>query len=124
MSLSFASSFITKNLQVSATSAGGSADVIYTVPKNTQALILKIMISNGGAAAKQIYVQWYDSSTTTYFTLISALSVAANSFTNIISNDLITIHSEDKIVVYMEAGATLFATVTAEQFVTANKIVS
>tara|TARA_X000001388_G_C2223127_1_gene120055 strand:+ start:70 stop:444 length:375 start_codon:yes stop_codon:yes gene_type:complete len=110
------SKFTTASVSVASTSADASATLLYTCPANYTSIIRYVFISNATGSAKQIYIQWYDSSSTTYFTVANAVSVAANSTFELIAGGLLALHGNDTIRVYKEAGATFNATLSTEEF--------
>ena len=68
----------TKNRTVGKLLTTSNAD-IYTVPDNHEAEIDSIHICNESGSSVTVSLDWYDSQTTTFFTLTEALSLAANS---------------------------------------------
>ena len=68
----------TKNRTVGKLLTTANAD-IYTVPDNHESGIDSIHICNESGSSATVSLDWYDSQTTTFFTLTEALSLAANS---------------------------------------------
>ena len=68
----------TKNSTVGKLLTTSNAD-IYTVPSNYEAEIDSIHICNEHSGSVTVSLDWYDSQSTTYFTLTEALSIAGHS---------------------------------------------
>ncbi len=110
------SKFTTENKTVTSTSAGASADVVYTVPDNHSAIVRFLHLSNGTASTKKAHIQIYHNDTTSYFTVVNGLSMTANTTHNVVSGNFITLHQKDKIVSYIESGMTLDVTISIEEY--------
>ncbi len=82
------SKFTTENKTVTSTSAGASADVVYTVPDNHSAIVRFLHLSNGTASTKKAHIQIYHNDTTSYFTVVNGLSMTANTTHNVVSGNL------------------------------------
>ena len=111
----------TSNATISATSADGSATVVYTCPNNHDVTVDLILLSNNNSGAKKINVQWYDLSATTYYHILKAHSIAANSTYNVLDNSLLHLHAGDKLVLYAETTNTIEATISVKEYFSPNK---
>ena len=90
---------------------------LYTVPTNYHSEILSIFISNENGSARTVSMDWYDLASTTYFTMLEAVSVAANSYTRIVDSPLFLV-SGDKIRGLASAGTSVTVTLhVKEEFV-------
>ena len=56
---------------------------IYTAPNRFEANIESIIISNASAAAVKVSLDWYDSASSTFFTITELLAMAPNSMVQI-----------------------------------------
>jgi|LULW01.1.fsa_nt_gb hypothetical protein len=110
------SKFTTENKTVTSTSAGASADVVYTVPDNHSAIVRFLHLSNGTASTKKAHIQIYHNDTTSYFTVVNGLSMTANTTHNVVSGNFITLHQKDKIVAFIESSMTLDVTISVEEY--------
>jgi len=105
---------------IAATAAGDSATVVYTCPTNHDATVDLILLSNNNAGAKKIYMQWYDLSSTTYYYVLKAHSIAANSTYNVLNSGVLHLHSGDKLVLYGETTNTIEATISVKEYFNPN----
>lgn len=88
---------------ITSTSTGSSADVIYTCPANFVSLIRFLHISNGDAQ-KKVAIQWYDKSADAYHYIVHDFNQDANSLTEVIQGGgYIALEAGDKIVAYQES---------------------
>ena len=106
---------------VAATAAGASATVVYTCPTNHDATVDLILLSNNNAGAKKIYMQWYDLSSTTYYYVLKAHSIAANSTYNVLGSGVLHLHSGDKLVLYGETTNTVEASISTKEYFNPNR---
>ena len=75
----------TEGSTITSTSAGASADVVYTVPTNYSAIIKFLHLSNGTSSAKKASVQIFDASSSSYKFIVNALSMSANTGHDVVS---------------------------------------
>ena len=108
--------FTTEGKTVTATAAGASSDVVYTVPPNHSAIIKFLHLSNGTNSTKKVYVQFYHVDDTSYHYIINGLAMAGNSVHDVISGNDMSLHQGDKIVAYAEAGTTLDVTISVQEY--------
>jgi len=118
VALPFNTFFESKN--ITATSGGASADVVYTVPPNHDCVITFMHISNGGSATANGTIQVYTVSDTTYHHLVDDKSIAGNDVYNVVNADRIYLHAGDKIVAFDGAGE-LEITVSGEEHYNPNR---
>jgi hypothetical protein len=108
--------YITKTVVVASTSAGAASDTIYTVPSRYIAHLSFLMVSNGGATSKKVYIQRKLGGTSTYETIIDAMIIQANNTLTVLDGSKLCLNGTDEIKVYMEAGSTLKVTISATEF--------
>ena len=106
----------TEGSTITSTSAGASADVVYTVPTNYSAVIKFLHLSNGTASAKKASVQIFDASSSSYKFLVNALSMSANTVHDVVAGNDLALHQGDKIVAFIEAGMTLDIVVSVQEY--------
>lgn len=108
--------FKTEGLSVTSTSADGSADVLYTVPRNYSSEIKFLHLSNGTNSSKKAYVQFYHDDDSTYYYIANGLSMDGHSVVDLTGQTFFHLHQNDKIVVYKQSGMTLDVVVSIEEF--------
>jgi len=106
---------------IAATAADGSATVVYTCPNNHDVTVDLILLSNNNAAAKKINIQLYDLSATTYYYILKAHSIAANSTYNVLDSSVLHLHAGDKLVLHGETTNTIEATISVKEYFSPNK---
>ena len=100
---------------------GTGATALYTVPANHAAAIRHLSLNNNNSAAKKITVQYYDSKAARYYFLTEDLSIAANSFVNVIDGNFISLNANDKIVLSAETAGTISALISVEEYYDPNR---
>jgi len=110
------SKFTTEGKTITSTSAGASADVIYTVPNNYSAIVRFLHLSNGTANNKKAYVQFYHQDDDTYHYIANGLAMDANSVFDLTNGNYFNLHAGDKIVAYIETGMTLDVMISVEEY--------
>jgi hypothetical protein len=94
-----AGKFVTKGLNVTSTSAGASAQVIYTCPPRFNANVNFFHVASHTNNNQGITVEWYHVETTTYHKLLNAFVMANNSSHEVGGAGAhIALHPGDKIV--------------------------
>ena len=108
--------FITAAKDLSATSGGSSADVIYTCPNNCIALIRFLHVSNGSGNNKKYSLQWYEKDTTTYHFIVDDHSLSANTLEEVIDGGgYLALKAGDKIVGHKETGGDFHIILSGEE---------
>tara|TARA_R100001460_G_scaffold32344_3_gene63417 strand:+ start:354 stop:713 length:360 start_codon:yes stop_codon:yes gene_type:complete len=107
---------VTKSLTVSATAAGASADVLYTVPPAFDSEVQLLQVINGNSADKNLTIQWFDSSTNTYSNVINDKTVTAKSVYRVIEGDTLYLHSGDKLVCHDAASGGCQVLLSTKEF--------
>lgn len=108
--------FKTEGLSVTSTSADGSANVLYTVPRNYSSEIKFLHLSNGTNSTKKAYVQFYHADDSSYYYIANGLSMSGHSVVDLTGQTFFHLHQNDKIVIYKESGMTLDVVVSIEEF--------
>ena len=108
--------YFTKAKNLSATSGGASGDVIYTCPNNFISLVKLIFVSNGATGAKKYSLQWYESATTTYHSIVDEVSLAASTNEKVIEGGaFIALAAGDKIVGFEESSSDFHVILSGEE---------
>ena len=100
---------------------GTGGTVIYTVPTRHAAVVKHLSFSNNNSGAKKISAQYYDSDASAYYFIVQELSMAANSFTNIVDGNSISLNASDKIVLTAETSGTISALISVNEFFDPNR---
>jgi len=85
----------TKNRTVGFELTTSNAD-IYTVPSNYEAEVDSIFISNASGSKVTFSLDWYDSQSTTYYTIAETVELLANSMMQI-NDDPFWLFKNDKL---------------------------
>lgn len=101
--------------------AGTGGTVIYTVPPRHAAVVKHLSFSNNNSGAKKISAQYYDSKAAAYYYIVQDLSMAANSFTNIVDGNSISLNANDKILLTAETAGTISALISVDELFDPNR---
>lgn len=108
--------FFTKSVDLSATTGGASADVLYTCPNHFVALVKFLHVSNGSSNNKTYTMQWYEASSNTYYYIVDQHSLSANSLEDIVQGGgYIALNAGDKLVAFEEAGSDFHIVLSGEE---------
>ena len=110
-----ASKYFTKAKTLTATAGGASGDVVYTCPNFHTSLITFLNVSNGATSAKKYSIQWYESTTTTYHTIVDAVSLIASANEDVLSSGFIALSPGDKIIGFQESSLDFHITISGEE---------
>ena len=111
---------VSESVTVSSTSAGASADVLYTCPANHDAVVEYLAASNGGTSSQKITIEFYHNDDTTYHPLAKAHAVAGNDSYHLITSNRFYLHASDKIVCSKDGG-TFDVTISVREFYNPNR---
>lgn len=106
---------VTKSVNITATSGGASANILYTVPNFHDATVEFLHISNGASSTDSVSIQWYHKENNAYYTIVDQKSVSGNDVYNVITSDRLHLHAGDKIVIF-NGGGTLGVTLSAVEY--------
>ena len=106
----------TATLTVSATAAGASADVLYTVPPAFDSEVQLLHVINGNSANKNLTIQWFDSTSNTYSNVINDAAITAKSVYRVIDGDTLYLHAGDKLVCSDAASGGCQVLLSAKEF--------
>ena len=109
-----------ESIEVTSTTSGSSADVLYTCPAVHDATIDMIMITNGATSSQKISIQFYHDDDSTYHNFIKEKSIAGNTAHNVLDSARMHLHAGDKIVCYKDGG-TFDVTISVREFYNPNR---
>lgn len=92
-----------ESISVSATAAGASADVVYTVPASHDAEVEFLAVSSG-SGTNNVSIEIFNSDNSDYTYIIRDFSMTANTYERIMDGSTLYLHAGDKIVAYKGAG--------------------
>lgn len=100
-----AETFVTffESISVTSTTAGASANVVYTVPANFDAEIDFLAISSG-TGTNDISVEVFNADNSDYTYIVRNFSMTANNYQRLMDGSKMYLHAGDKIVAYKGAG--------------------
>lgn len=101
-----------KNRTVSATLTTSNQDV-YVAPNQYTSNVVSILVTNTSSSVKTVSMDWYDSSATTYHTLMEQTTVPANGILQI--TNAVWLDKEDKIRALASAGSSVEVTIYVEE---------
>jgi hypothetical protein len=116
MPLKEVTKFRTEGINVTATSAGASAQLLYICPPNFSALVTFLHISSGNSANKKISVQFYHEETATYRYLLREYVMVANDSYNIVTSSSLSLHQNDKIVCFTDTTTNFDVFISIEEY--------
>tara|TARA_R100001509_G_C4712233_1_gene163737 strand:+ start:162 stop:533 length:372 start_codon:yes stop_codon:yes gene_type:complete len=106
----------TEGRTITSTSAGASADVVYTVPTNYSAIIKFLHLSNGTNSSKKASVQFFDAASSAYKFILNEFSMSGHTAHDVVSGNELALHQGDKIVAFIEAGMTLDVVISVQEY--------
>ena len=107
--------FFTAAKDLTATSGGASADVIYTCPNHFISLIRYLHVSNGDAQ-KKVSIQWYSVDDNDYHHIADDFKPNANTVHEFIQGgSYIALRPGDKIVAHKESGGDFHIILSGEE---------
>lgn len=100
--------YYTEGYTLSATSAGASADVLYTCPANFNATVKYLRIANNNTSTQKFSIQFYHAEDAQYHYLSNAESLAGSTAINLVENATFFLHAGDKLVGFSAASPSSF----------------
>jgi hypothetical protein len=108
--------FTTDGINVTATSSGDNAQLLYECPANFSSIVRFLHISSNGSANKQISIQYYNEKKEQYDYLLNAFVMGSNSSKDIIQGAVLYMHSGDKLVCYTDTAGNFDVLMSAEEY--------
>jgi len=93
---------------------------VYTVPKRFNADISSIIVSNTSSSSVTFSLDWYQSSSTTYFTIAETVTMVPNSILQITEYPLY-LEKNDLIRGLASAGSSVTVTIATEEYFEATR---
>ena len=110
------SKLVTESINVTATAADASAQLLYQCPTNFSAVVTFLIISSGTVANKDISIQFYHQETATYKYLLRTYRMGANSVFVVTSSNSLSLHQGDKIVCFTDSTGNFDVTLSVEEY--------
>jgi len=104
-------------INVTGTNGGGSADILYTVPKKHKAEVTLFTITNNLSSVDSVSIEIYVDDDSTYYDLADTTSIDGNSTWYVIGEgELLNLNSEDQIVISSTSGNNVKAFVSVKEY--------
>jgi hypothetical protein len=116
MPLKDASKFKTESINVTATAAGASAQLLYTCPTNFSSVVTFLIISSGSVANKDISIQFYHQETASYKYMLRTYKMGSNSVFTVINTPSMSLHQGDKLVCFTDSTGNFDVTISVEEY--------
>ena len=107
---------VTESINVTATSAGASAQLLYQCPTNFSAVVTFLLVSSGAVNNKDISIQFYHQETATYRYLLRTYRMGSNSVFVVTSSNSLSLHQGDKIVCFTDSTGNFDVTLSVEEY--------
>jgi len=111
-----ASKFTTESINVTATAAGASAQLLYQCPNNFSAIVSFLLVSSGATANKDISIQFYHQETASYKYLLRTYRMGANSAFVLTNTSSLSLHQGDKLVCFTDSTGNFDVTISVEEY--------
>jgi hypothetical protein len=111
-----ANKFTTESINVTATAAGASAQLLYQCPANFSALVTFLNISSGAVANKDISLQFYHQEQASYKYILKTYRMSNNSNYIIIYAASLSLHQGDKLLCFTDSAGNFDVTVSVEEY--------
>jgi hypothetical protein len=111
-----ASKFTTESINVTATAADGSAQLLYQCPTNFSAVVTFLNISSGAVANKDISLQFYHQEQASYKYILKTYKMSNNSNYIITSTASMSLHQGDKLLCFTDSAGNFDVTVSVEEY--------
>lgn len=116
MPLKDASKFTTESINVTATAADASAELLYVCPTNFSSVVSFLIISSGPLANKDISIQFYHQETATYRYVLRTYRMSAHSVFVVTNTPSLSLHQGDKLVCFTDSSGNYDITVSVEEY--------
>ena len=110
------SKLVTESINVTATAADASAQLLYQCPTNFSAVVTFLIVSSGTVGNKDISIQLYHQETATYKYLLRTYRMSANSVFVVTSSSSLSLHQGDKIVCFTDSTGNFDVTLSVEEY--------
>jgi len=110
------SKLVTESINVTATAADASAQLLYQCPTNFSAVVTFLIISSGAVGNKDISIQFYHQEDTTYHYILRTYRMSANSVFVVTNSSSLSLHQGDKIVCFTDSTGNFDVTLSVEEY--------
>ena len=110
------SKLVTESINVTATAAGASAQLLYQCPTNFSAVVTFLIVSSGTVANKDISIQFYHQETATYKYILRTYRMGSNSIFVVTSSNSLSLHQGDKLVCFTDSTGNFDVTLSVEEY--------
>lgn len=110
------SKLVTESINVTATAAGASAQLLYQCPTNFSAVVTFLIVSSGTVANKDISIQLYHQETATYKYILRTYRMGSNSIFVVTSSNSLSLHQGDKLVCFTDSTGNFDVTLSVEEY--------
>ena len=107
---------VTESINVTATAAGASAQLLYQCPTNFSAVVTFLIVSSGTVANKDISIQLYHQETATYKYLLRTYRMGSNSVFVVASSNSLSLHQGDKLVCFTDSTGNFDVNISVEEY--------
>ena len=111
-----ASKFTTESINVTATAAGASAQLLYACPTNFSAEVTFLLVSSGTVANKDISIQFYHQEQATYKYMLRTYRMSSNSVFVVINTPSMLLHQGDKLVCFTDSTGNFDVIISVEEY--------
>jgi hypothetical protein len=111
-----ASKFTTESINVTATAAGASAQLLYACPTNFSAVVTFLLVSSGAVANKDISIQFYHQETASYKYMLRTYKMGSNNVFVVINTPSMLLHQGDKLVCFTDSTGNFDVTISVEEY--------
>tara|TARA_R110002126_G_scaffold118911_1_gene259518 strand:+ start:150 stop:521 length:372 start_codon:yes stop_codon:yes gene_type:complete len=111
-----ASKFTTESINVTATAADGSAQLLYACPTNFSAVVTFLIISSGTVANKDISIQFYHQEKANYKYILRTHRMGSNDVFVVTSTSSLLLHQGDKLLCFTDSTGNFDVTVSVEEY--------
>ena len=115
------SKLVTESINVTATAAGASAQLLYQCPTNFSAVVTFLIVSSGAVNNKDISIQFYHQETATYKYLLRTYRMSANSVFVITNTASMLLHQGDKLVCFTDSTGNFDVILSVEEYFDATR---
>jgi len=116
-----ASKFTTESINVTATAAGASAQLLYACPTNFSAVVTFLLVSSGTVANKDISIQFYHQEQATYKYMLRTYRMSANSVFIVTNTASMLLHQGDKLVCFTDSTGNFDVILSVEEYFDATR---
>ena len=111
-----ASKFTTESINVTATAAGASAQLLYACPTNFSAEVTFLLVSSGAIANKDISIQFYHQEQASYKYMLRTYKMGANSVFVVTNTPSMLLHQGDKLVCFTDSTGNFDVIISVEEY--------